>query len=117
MIWDLVKGLVKFGFLLGAGFVILIWWFSTGGTNVDNEEDTELPFQNVTYMMTSYEKNAEAQRGTWCQCPVCDNYYYKENYPCCSYKCEKEYHELVRAWHSSNSSAKQYIEKHGKKFR
>ena len=76
-------------------------------------ESSELPYDNVTYMMQSYEKNAEAAPGTWCACPVCGTkYFYKEDIPCCSRECEKKYHEIVNAWRRGD---KNLVESYGKK--
>lgn len=112
-LWKLVKGFIKFVFFLIIGVIFIVWLISAF---VTYKNGTEMPFQNVSYMMTSYEKNAEVPRGTWCQCPVCDEYYYKGDYACCSAKCEREYHDLVKAWNSANRD-KQFIENHGKKFK
>lgn len=112
-LWRLIKGFVKFVFLLVIGIIFVIWLI---GAVVSYHKSGELPYQDVTYMMTSYEKNEEVPRGTWCQCPVCDEYFYKEDLPCCSDKCEKEYRDIVRAWNSANKD-RQFIENHGKKFK
>lgn len=95
--------------ILGIIFIILV----IGGV-ISHKESGELPYQNVTYMRTSYEKNAEFPRGTWCQCPVCDEYFYKDNLPCCSQKCEREYHDIVHAWERGD---REFVEQHGKKFK
>ena len=112
-LFRIIKSFVKFVFSLAIGIIFIVWLISTF---FGDRQDDGLPYQDVTYMMTSYEKNAEFPRGTWCQCPVCDKYYYKDSSPCCSYKCEREYKEMIKAWNSAQQDRK-YIENHGKKFK
>ena len=112
-LFKIIKGFVKLTFFLLFSIIIFALII---GTIVHCSVDAELPNQNVTYMITSYNKNAEVPIGTWCQCPICEKYYYKEDVPCCSYRCEKEYHDIVKAWNSANYN-KRYIENHGKKFK
>ena len=112
-LWKMIKGFVKLVFTLVFGIVFLVWLISAV---VSYQKSGELPYQDVTYMISSYEKNAQDPRGTWSQCPVCDKYYYKDDSPCCSRKCEKEYRGMVKAWNSANHDRK-FIENHGKKFK
>lgn len=112
-LWKIVKGFVKLVFMLVIGIIFVVWLI---GATASYQKSGELPYQDMTYMMTSYEKNAEAPRGTWCQCPVCDKYYYKDDSPCCSHKCEREYRDLVNTWNSVCKD-RRFIENHGKKFK
>lgn len=115
-IFKLVKLFIKLVFsiiLFILGIVFLVWVI---GASVSLKQSAELPYENVTYMISSYEKNDEVPRGTWCQCPVCGKYYYKDDSPCCSYKCEMEYKKMVKAWNSAQQD-RRYIENHGKKFK
>ena len=112
-IWRLFKGFIK---LVIAISIIIFFFVWAIGAVVSYHRSGELPYDNVTYMISSYEKNDEVPRGTWCQCPVCGKYYYKEDSPCCSHKCEMEYKEMVRVWNSAQQD-KRMIENHGKKFK
>jgi hypothetical protein len=112
-LFKLIKGFIKLVFSLVVGLVLIIWLVRAF---ISYKQSGELPYQDVTYMMSSYVKNDEVPRGTWCQCPVCDKYYYKDDSPCCSHKCEREYREMVKAWNSVNNN-RQFIENHGKKFK
>ena len=112
-LFKLVKGFIKLVFSLVIGLILIIWLV---GAFISYKQSGELPYQDVTYMISSYEKNAEAPRGTWSKCPVCDKYYYKDDSPCCSHKCEREYREMVKAWNSVNNG-RQFIENHGKNFK
>ena len=113
MLGKIIKGFFKLGLLLFIGAMFIGWLI---GAAVSYHESGELPYDNVTYMMECYEKNVEAPRGSGSHCPVCDQYYYKGDFACCSAKCEREYHDIVRAWNSANGDRK-FIENHGKKFK
>jgi hypothetical protein len=112
-LFKLVKGFIKLIFSLVIGLVLTIWLISAA---ISYFKSGELPYQDMSYMITAYEKNSEDPRGTWSQCPVCDKYYYKDDSPCCSRKCEKEYREMLKAWNSANKE-RRFIENHGKKFK
>lgn len=115
-IFKLVKLFFRllFSLILGIiGVIFLVWVISA---SISYHKSGELPYDNVTYMMSSYEKNDEVPRGTWCQCPVCDKYFYKEDNPCCSHKCEMDYKKMVSAWNSAQQE-KRLIENYGKKFK
>ena len=112
-IWNLVKGVIKLVFGLVIGILLIVWLV---GAAISYKQSAELPYENVTYMMESYEINTTVPRGTWCECPVCKKNFYKEDSPCCSHKCESEYHKLVSAWNSAQQD-REYIENHGKKFK
>lgn len=113
LIWKLIKGLIKVAISVGVIIFLIIWAI---GASISYKQSSELPYDNVSYMIQAHEKNAEFPKGTWCECPKCHKNFYKENTPCCSHKCEREYQELVRAWYSAQQD-KQFIENHGKKFK
>ena len=112
MIINLIKFFAKLFFSLVLG-VIIIYAIIAGTKNYIANPDG--PYDDVTYMIKSYEKNAEVGKGTWCQCPVCDEYYYKDDSPCCGHECEGTYWTIVDAW-DIIQPYKELIESYGKKL-
>ena len=118
MIFKAIKFFVKLGIGIALGVIILL--FILGGLigGVSNYvKSSELPYHDVTYMIDAYKKNAEAPKGTWCVCPVCeDEYFYKNRNACCSKECEEKYHEIVKAYNNAKDGRK-FVEQQGKKFK
>ena len=113
LIWKTIKFVVKLSLGLIIG-VFIVGWIISG--IISYHMSGELPFDNVTYMKESYGKNAEVPKGTWCECPVCGENFYKSNSPCCSQKCEKDYWDCVNAFNKGEIERKK-VESYGKKFK
>lgn len=113
MIMHLIKNFFKIAALLILGGIFALAVFK--GT-VDYVKNPDEPYDDVSYMIKSYEKNAEADFLSYCQCPVCNKYFIKDNTPCCNSECEKNYWNLANAWESVQDE-KLLIESFGKKFR
>ena len=118
MIFKVVKFFIKLGVGIILGIISLVVIFCLAINGITNRvKSYELPYHDVSYMITSYEKNAEAPKGTWCVCPVCEKeYYYKDKTVCCSPECEKKYHEIVKAYNDAKAGRK-FVERQGKKFK
>ena len=69
-------------------------WFKSG----------EMPTNNISYRVEMYKVCERSPIGTYLECPVCRNTYYKEpGHNCCSEKCERIYYELVADWNQTQN--------------
>ena len=116
MIGKIFKFFFKFAFwsfMAGAiTFLVIMAFAYSGCSNSKNNDDygerhavheTQYEYcydEEMTHMVSSYNKIKAAPYNSWNTCPVCKKGYYKNHASivCCSEYCENEYWSRVVAW-------------------
>ena len=117
IIFRLIKGVIKLAlsFVLGILVIVLLIVGLARMSRGEYEDPGYRPDNTVAHMVDMYNRTATLPDGTYCQCPVCGTHYYKYNVVCCSYECEDDYHEILRAFRVTMGGSN-IVHQHGKTF-